>query len=186
MSNINLLPWRTERITYKNNIFIAICITITATIILFSLTINIFVNVLISQKNKVINNINAKTAFYQSRTKEITGLKERKKLLLSRLSIINNLQAQRTIIVNILQQITISVPTGISFLDINLKDNLLSINGNSESNSRIAEFMRNLEKTKLFSSPRLKEIKSLQNDSNLNNIEFNLEINVVSAKNDRK
>lgn len=188
MSNINLLPWRTEQIFYKNNIFFAICSIIGIIILFITLTINVFIKVLSSSKKKELYKLNEQISFYQAKTKEIVGLKERKKLLLERLSIINDLQSQRTLIVNILDQIANAVPNGILLKQMELKGNVLSINANSESNSRISEFMRNLEKNNILIFPKLKEIKVSQNTSNINIqfIEFNLEVNVAGIKNEQK
>lgn len=188
MSNINLLPWRIEQIFYKNNIFFGICCFITVVILIITLTINGFIEVLSNYRTKEIDKLNEKISIYQAKNKEITGLKERKKLLLDRLSIINDLQSQRALMVNILDKIANTVPNGISLKQMDLKGNILYIHANSESNSRISEFMRNLEKTNIFVTPRLKEIKSSQNtnNSNLQFIDFNLEINVIGAKNEKK
>lgn len=188
MSNINLLPWRTEQMLYKNNIFIAIGGVIAVAALILILILNMFIKILSSYRIQELNKLNDKIGFYQAKTKEIAGLKERKKLLLERLSIINDLQSQRALIVNLLGQIANSVPNGIVLKQMELKNNVLSINANSESNSRISEFMRNLEKSNVLVTPKLKEIKASQNTNNLNMqfIEFNLEINVLGSKDEQK
>lgn len=188
MSNINLLPWRTEQIFYKNNIFIGICSAMAIVMIVVTLILNGFIEILSAYRSKEIDKLNEKINIYQAKNKEIAGLKERKKLLLDRLSIINDLQSQRALMVNILDRIASTVPSGISLKQMDLKGNILSINASSESNSRISEFMRNLEKTNIFVTPRLKEIKTSQNTTNssLQFIDFNLEINVIGAKNEQK
>lgn len=113
MSNINLLPWRTEQILYKNNIFIAIGGVIAVATLILILILNMFIKILSSYRIQELNKLNDKIGFYQAKTKEIASLKERKKLLLERLSIINDLQSQRALIVNLLEQIANSVPNGI-------------------------------------------------------------------------
>lgn len=179
MSNINLLPWRAERIFYKNNIFYAMCgITSVAAIVLILLC-NMYIKILMVTNKNSIDYLDSEISLYQSKTKEINGLKERKKLLLTRLEVINSLQSKRSHVVNILDKIIKSIPNGIVLHQIQLKGSELVISGQSESNSRVSLLMRNLEKLSLFSNPTLQEIKAPQDGQADRGISFELEVHVI-------
>lgn len=179
MSNINLLPWRSERAFYKNNIFYAMCVVASVAAIVFILICNGYMKILMVTNKNSVDYLNSEISLYQSKTKEINGLKERKKLLLSRLEVINALQSKRSFVVNILDKIVRSVPDGVVLHKIELKGNDLIIFGQSESNSRVSLLMRNLEKLKLFSNPTLQEIKAPQSGQIEHGISFELEVHVV-------
>ena len=165
MSNINLLPWRIEKIVFANNIFYAQCALISTISILLSLGVNYYIKFLSSIQKQSINYLNSEIATYQSKIQEINGLKEHKKLLLTKLEVINSLQAKRTMVVEILDKLAKAVPDGIILTNVNFEDNTLTIKGKSESNSRISLFMRNLEGLKIFLNPALQEITAPQQSS---------------------
>ena len=179
MSNINLLPWRTDRTFYKNNIFYATCSAVAILSVFFVLVVNVYMKILMVTNKNSVDYINSEISLYQGKTKEINGLKERKKLLLTRLEVINSLQSKRSHVVNILDKLVKSVPDGLVLNQIEMKESILTVHGKSESNSRVSLFMRNLEKLKLFSNPTLQEIKAPENQQNEHNISFVLEVHVI-------
>ena len=178
MSNINLLPWREERIFHKNNVFFLSggIVVIVAIIIMFF--INTFVELLVTAQHNNIDLLNKEISFYQEKIKEINGLKERKEMALSRAEIINSLQAKRAYLIRILEGLVKSTPDGLVFNQIDMKDTSLVIVGECDSNSRVSLFMRNLEELKYFSDPILQEIKASQNQSGDHVVAFVLQIKV--------
>jgi Tfp pilus assembly protein PilN len=162
MSNINLLPWREERIFYKNNVFFLCCAIVAVVSVVVMLFVNGYVELLINAQHGNIELLNKEISFYQEKIKEINGLKERKEMALSRAEIINSLQAKRSYLIRILEGLVRSAPDGLVFNQIDMKDTTLLITGECESNSRVSLFMRNLEGLKYFSNPALQEIKAPQ------------------------
>ncbi len=180
MSSINLLPWREEKIFQKNNIFYVFCgITVIISFITV-FVVNIYVKLLVTVQNNNNNYLDSQITFYQEKIKEINGLKEQKKMALSRLEVINSLQSKRSYVISILDSLARAVPDGIVLNQAELKDNQLVLDGQSDSNTRVSLFMRNLEEFKIFSSPKLQEIKvPQQNQTNEHGVSFIIEVQVT-------
>lgn len=178
ITNINLLPWREEKIKVNNNIFAAICVIFSTLIIGLAMFLNMGIRLVLDYTNKDINYIDGEISVYQTKIKEINGLKERKKILVDRLQVINSLQADRSKTVNMLNKLINSVPIGILLIEIKAQEKVLSISGKGQSNSRVATLMKNLETSKFFGDPKLKEIKSSDaSDESL--VIFEIEVNIL-------
>ena len=181
MSNINLLPWRSEMIFYKNNIFYLMSAIGATIVIVLLLIFNTYIKILLSVNQKGIDYLNSEIALYQGQTKEINGLKERRKVLLNRLEVINSLQSRRCNVVNILDKVVKCIPEGVILKNLEMKDNNLILSGKSESNSRVSLLMRNLENSKVFYNPTLQEIKAPQagGQDTAHGISFLLEVHIT-------
>ena len=131
-------------------------------------------------QNNNNNYLDSQITFYQEKIKEINGLKEQKKMALSRLEVINSLQSKRSYVISILDSLARAVPDGIVLNQAELNDNQLVLDGQSDSNTRVSLFMRNLEEFKIFSSPKLQEIKvPQQNQANEHGVSFIIEVQVT-------
>lgn len=175
MSNINLLPWRETRIFHKNNVFYLYAAIVAIIGFILTYFVNVYLILLVETQNGSINFLNKEIVVYQEKIKEINGLKERKDMTLSRAEVINSLQAKRAGVIAILDSLTKNVPDGIVFEQIAVQDNILTIKGSGDSTSRVSLFMRNVERSTVFSSPALQEIKSSADHS----VSFVLTVKVV-------
>jgi type IV pilus assembly protein PilN len=178
MSDINLLPWREERVFHKNNIFYLLAGISGVVMVGFMLIINFYIKFLAQQQNGNISFLNKEITVYQAKIKEINAIKERRETTLSRAEVINSLQAKRASVIKILEGIVRSLPDGVVFQQMAIKDNNLLITASSESTTRVSLFMRNLEGLPIFSNPKLQEIKAPKNQSADSSISFVLQIQV--------
>lgn len=179
MSKINLLPWREEKIFYKNNIFYLIITVIAIISFILILLVNFYIKILIGMQENNINYLDQEIATYKEKTVEVTAIKEQKDMALSRLEIINSLQAKRAYLIEILEGLVKAVPDGIVLDSAEMQNNILKISGQSESTSRVSLFMRNIESLKIFANPKLEEIKAPQNTSTDSTISFVMEIKIT-------
>ncbi len=84
--------------------------------------------------------------------KEIAGLKARQQA-------VENIQAERNLPVYLLNELVKRVPDGMVINSIKQENTVVSVNGISPSNERVAEFLRNLSNNNSYiSSPELIEI----------------------------
>ena len=160
MARINLLPWREELREERKKRFLTALVGVLV----------VSVGILFLIERYVSNGIEhqmARNAFLQTqiaqldiRIKEISDLKARRKQLLERMKIIQDLQGNRPIIGRVFDQLVRTLPDGVYFTDIKMLDNVIAINGIAESNNRVSDLMRNLEASDWLEGPVLNEVKA--------------------------
>jgi type IV pilus assembly protein PilN len=89
---------------------------------------------------------------------KIKSIKEDKLAIEQRMALIEQLQASRNVTPKIADELARIVPQGIAFRSLERKLNLIEIEGVSESNNRLADFMRRLEQSTVFINGELSSI----------------------------
>ncbi|WNO08195.1 PilN domain-containing protein [Teredinibacter sp. KSP-S5-2] len=160
MAQINLLPWREEFRQEKKNEFIK---QLAGVAVLGGLMCYLWVMSMNNsitdqqQRNSILQNeINQ----LNQQVKEINELKKRRKELLDRMKVIQDLEGKRSIIVHYFDEFVKAVPDGIYITSLKKTDNMLFIEGVSESNTRVSAFMRRLNDSSWFSDPNLNSVVS--------------------------
>ena len=92
--------------------------------------------------------------------KEIQQLENTKDELLSRMEVIQSLQARRPQIVHLFDEIVRTVPEGIYLTGVKQSGKSLTINGVAESNGRVSAYMRNIDASDWMSTPKLTVIET--------------------------
>jgi type IV pilus assembly protein PilN len=162
MTDINLLPWREEKREVEQKQFTSMLV----------LGIVIAVGIVVIMKFYMNNQIESQTARNQKLTKEIQFLdrqiKEIKQLkairlsLISRMNIIQNLQATRPLTIHLFDEMIRLLPKGVFITKMERTGNQILIIGHSESNSDISNFMRKIEANAWVHNPVLSEIKKVK------------------------
>lgn len=158
MAQINLLPWREEFRQEKKKEFLTI---LGATVLTGAVAAYLWVGFVDGQiQNQKERNglLDKEIQNLSKQVKEIEELKQKKKGLLDRMQVIQDLEGKRSIIVHYFDEFARSVPNGVFVRKIERKGNVLTIEGVSESNNRISAFMRGLDDSEWFSSPNLKSV----------------------------
>jgi type IV pilus assembly protein PilN len=91
--------------------------------------------------------------------KEIDKLRDQIQQVLARKQVVENLQANRSEAVHLLDQIVRQLPDGIYLKSIRQGGNRIQMVGYAQSNARVSTLMRNIEASPWVSSPELVEIK---------------------------
>lgn len=81
---------------------------------------------------------------------EAKDIKEKRALLQARLEAIEELQRQRRVTLNILDQISLRIPEKVWINSLNTSNEDVRVTGIAQSNSEVARFMDNLEDSPLF------------------------------------
>ena len=158
MANINLLPWREEYRQEKKKEFITHFVGV---LILAALVAYLWVGSVNSQienqreRNNILQSEIDKLA---KQVKEIEELKKTRQELLDRMRVIQDLEGKRSIIVHYFDEFARAVPDGVYVRSLKRVNNILTIEGVSESNNRISTFMRNLNGSAWFADPNLKSV----------------------------
>ncbi len=165
MRKINLLPWREElrREAQRNFIIVLVLAALLAAGCVFA--VNRYFEAQLSNQD-------ARNAFLKSeitkldrKIARIDELDETRSRLLERKQVIEDLQANRTLMVRLFDQMVRTVPTGIRLLNARQVDDQITIRGTSQSNARVSTYLRNLEAASVLHEPRLRIIEAETEDT---------------------
>ena len=160
MARINLLPWREQQREERKKRFLIALVGVLVAGIGAILLADQYLSSAISHQNARNQFIKTEIVQLDARIKEIGELKARRKQLLERMKIIQDLQGNRQIIGRVFDQLVRSVPDGVYFNEVNMKDKIIGITGVAESNNRVSDLMRNLSASQWLASPNLTEVKA--------------------------
>lgn len=188
MAYINLLPWREEALKAKQKEFFMILIAAGACAFALVLSVNLFFQARIDgqlTRNAFLKN---EIQLLDIQIAEIRTLNDKKAALQKRIDVVEQLQRSRNVGTQVLDEIATIIPNGIYITQIDKKGNIIQITGKSESNNHLANMIRAIELSDLFTdatpesitsddgSPKLLssfkmrvKIKGLVNDSNTAN-----------------
>jgi type IV pilus assembly protein PilN len=133
--------------------------------------------------NQVARNeyLQQETAKLDKQIAEIKRLKEQTAALLARKKVVETLQANRSEVVHLLDQLVRQLPDGIYLKSIKQTGKKVTIHGYTQSQARVSTLMRNLEASVYLDSPKLVEIKATPKAGSRIN-EFTLDINITRTQ----
>jgi len=160
MRKINLLPWREElrREAQRNFIILLVVAAIVAAGCVFA--VNRYFNAQVTNQNQRNAYLQSEIAKLDSEIARIQELDETRSRLLERKRVIENLQANRTLMVRLFDQLVRTVPDGIRLLNARQVGDQITINGISQSNARVSTYLRNLEASGVLHEPQLRIIEA--------------------------
>ena len=159
MTHINLLPWREEarELQLKASLGKLLASAVIGAVL-------VFLWILIAQNQ--LDNQNSRNSYLKSniaemdkKVSEISELKRKKKEMLSRMKVIQDLQGNRSEIVKMFDELVRAVPDGVYLDSLERKGASITISGFSESNSRISNLMRNLDNSYKYENSNLTKVK---------------------------
>ena len=144
-AKINLLPWRAERRKQREREFymmlgaaaVAGALIVLGIVGIFSARID----------NQVGRNefLRGEIAKLQPQIQEIERLEERRQQLIARKDVIERLQANRTQIVHLFDELVRTIPEGVRLSAIRQAGPQLTLEGFAQSQARVSTYMRRLE-----------------------------------------
>ena len=160
MAHVNLLPWRAElRKQRQKDFVVAIGFAVVATLgvmVIFHLSISSTVDYQISRNTYLQSEIDS----VDKKIKEIQDLEVKKKRLLAKMEVIQELQASRPEIVHLFDELGRTIPEGVYLSDLTQSDKNITVNGMAQSNARVSAYMRNLESSAWLKDPILNIIET--------------------------
>ncbi|MFQ2149580.1 PilN family type IV pilus biogenesis protein TapN [Aeromonas jandaei] len=145
MSNINLLPWREVRAQRQKKHFGVLL----GAFVLATVALGFFVDWLVEhqvgsqqQRNQ---RLVQEMAILDAHLGEIRLLKERRKELIDRMQLIEQLQMRRNLPVRLFNQLPSLVPNGVYLNTLALQNNTIDVNGKTEAYGRVASMMRRID-----------------------------------------
>ena len=175
MIRINLLPFRTER--KKENVRRQVSLFLLSLIMV--LVVLVYYNFSLSSKiGKLNDKISAtKTDLerYNEINKEIAKIKNNLETLRKKMAVIEKLESDRHAPVRLMDTLTqVLIAKRMWFTKLDVKEKAVNIQGIALDNKTVADFMVRLQKSGLFSSVNLKNLKRQEvQKTNLKSFEIN-------------
>ena len=164
MPHINLLPWREELRSEKQrqltNVAVGAGVVMLGIVVLVHLQVAGMIN---NQDNRNTY-MDQQIAIVDKQIKEIDSLEKEKKALLERMTVIQELQGTRPVIVHLFDEIAKTLPEQAVLLNINRKKDSINLEGVADSNDYVSQFMRNLNESPWLTNPKLSVIEAGRKD----------------------
>ena len=158
MSNINLLPWREARAQRQKKQFgvmLGIFLAITASL---GFAADWLVEQQISHQQQRNQRLQQEMTILDAQLGEIRLLKERRKELIDRMQLIEQLQMRRNLPVRLFNQLPSLVPNGVYLNTLALQSNRIDVNGKTEAYGRVASMMRRIDGSGWLSQSQISTI----------------------------
>lgn len=175
MAKINLLPWRAERRKQRQQEFITMLGVAAAAAALISLLIWVYYNGQIEGQNNRNTYLTQQIAQLDKQIAEIAELDKKKDGLLKRKQVIEELQASRSQMVHLFDELARTIADGTQITSVQQNGTSMTILGRAQSNARVSTYMRNLDVSGWMGSPDLSIIELRGSDPGLPN-EFSLQV----------
>jgi type IV pilus assembly protein PilN len=181
MTRINLLPWRQERRAQRQKEYLTV-LAITGLVAAgIAFGVIKYYDGLIANQNDRNNYLTAEIKQLDQKIKEIEDLEKKRAHLLNRKQVIEQLQADRSQMVHLFDQLVRTIPEGIRLNSIKQAGTTLTLDGISQSNARVASYMRSLETSGWMSGPEVSIIEAKGADK-LMPYQFTLKVNLTKPK----
>ena len=144
MARINLLPWREEARRERQRQFMYSLIGTLVLGAILILIVGLFFDQRISHQEGRNQQIQVEINRLQLRIDRIAELENTRARLLSRKTVIESLQASRSLTVELLDRLAISIPVGVTLNTVTQQNKTLTLMGSSQSNARVSAYLQAL------------------------------------------
>jgi type IV pilus assembly protein PilN len=175
MAKINLLPWRAERRKQRLQEFYTMLGVAGVAGVLVSLLIVVYYMGQIDAQNNRNAYLSDQIKLLDKQIAEIAELDKKKAGLLKRKEVIEELQASRSQMVHLFDELARTIADGTQITSLAQNGNDLTLLGRAQSNARVSSYMRNLDASGWMGNPDLDIIELRGADPALPN-EFSLKV----------
>jgi type IV pilus assembly protein PilN len=183
MAHVNLLPWRAERRKQREREFYMQLVA--AFVVAFGVVL-----LWVFWMNQRIDNQNDRNAYLQSETTQldvrIAKIKDLEKVrehLLARKQIIEQLQADRSQMVHLFDELVKTIPTSARLTGLKQSGQSMSLDGVAQSNASVAEYMRSIESSPWMGHADLRQTENSHDASRMPYV-FGLNVSLSRPKSD--
>jgi type IV pilus assembly protein PilN len=163
MARINLLPWREEQRRERQRNFMSMLLLSSILGIVLVFMVGTGFDQKISHQQARNDLIGQEIRKLEVRITKIGQLERTRARLISRKQVIERLQASRSTTVELLDNLSKSIPEGVTLSTIRQQGSNLALTGTSQSNARVSAYLRELELNSLFLKPQLGYVRSIPN-----------------------
>jgi type IV pilus assembly protein PilN len=160
VAHINLLPWRESRRAEHKKSYLTLLAALTLSALGLMFAAGNVLDKMTDNQNYRNDFIEQQISSLDKQIEKIKNIKKNKEAIEQRMALIEQLESSRNAVPIVLDELVRLVPHGLSFRSFSRQGNLIEILGVSESNNRLADFMRQLQDSTVFSSGELSSIKA--------------------------
>ena len=181
MTKINLLPWRQERRAQRQKEYLTVLglSGLVAAAVAFGV-ITYYDGLIVNQNDRNAF-LTAEIQALDAKIAEIAELEKKRDHLLNRKQVIEQLQANRSQMVHLFDQLVRTIPEGVRLNSIKQNGESLTLDGMAQSNARVASYMRSLEGSGWMTAPDVSIIEAKGTDK-LMPYQFTLSVTLTKPK----
>jgi type IV pilus assembly protein PilN len=183
MAYINLLPWREEALKVKQKEFFTLLAAVGLVVFALVFAVNLYFQARIDgqvTRNQFLKNEIQKLDIQIA---EIKTLNDKKAALQKRIDVVEQLQRSRNVGTQVLDEIAKIIPNGIYITQLDKQGNSIEITGKSESNNHLANMIRAIELSDLFTDATPESITADDGSSKLLS-SFKMRVKIQGLVND--
>ncbi|QPG05419.1 PilN domain-containing protein [Salinimonas marina] len=158
MAHINLLPWREQARQQQKQNYLGMLGLVAMIVGLVFYLIGMAIEQQTDHQNMRNSYLQQEIGKLDAQIAKIQKIKESKNAIEQRMALIGQLQISRNVAPKVFDELARIVPAGVTFKTLNRTGNLITIEGISDSNNRLSDFMRRLERSEVFSAGDLSSI----------------------------
>jgi len=165
-TRLNLLPWRDMRRREQDRQLLTVAIGAWVLMVVIVFYAHIHVTGLIDAQNRRNEFLKQEITKVEKQIKEVADLKKRREDLIARMNVIQQLQADRTRVVRVFDELVRRVPEGVQLASLKQSGSAsMALTGVAQSNARVSALMRNFSASEWFDDPKLDVINVRQKGS---------------------
>ena len=184
MARINLLPWRAERRKQREREFFAHLGLAAVGGLMLVVIWAMWMNMRINNQNQRNAYLKAQIHQLDQRIAQIKDLEKVRDHLLARKRIIEKLQADRSKMVHLFDELVKTIPPSVRLTQMTQQGDTLKLKGVAQSSASVADYMRNLENSPWMKNIELGRIDNKHADTRMPYV-FDLKMNMVKPKSDQ-
>lgn len=159
MATINLLPWRKQRRAKRQREFIKwlliwLCLSLAIAVYWYWYQLG-----LIEHQKQRNHYLQQQLNLVSVDIGKINQLEKQQQSLVARMQVVNNLQTHRPQVVHLFDELVSTLPKGVQLTELSQAENTITVSGRAESNTRISDFMRQIESSLWLTNPVLQVVE---------------------------
>ncbi|EIL96149.1 PilN domain-containing protein [Rhodanobacter sp. 115] len=167
MAHINLLPWRAERRKQREREFFMQLGAAFVVGILCVLVWSFWMGMRIDNQNERNTYLQGEIKQVDVKIAKINDLEKVRSRLLARKQIIEQLQANRSQMVHLFDELVKTIPTSARLTALKQNGQSMTLNGVAQSNASVADYMRNIEASPWMGQADLSKTENTHDSSRM-------------------
>ena len=183
MAQINLLPWRETLREERKRKFLVLIVMVLVASGGMVLAADRYMRGAIEGQIARNEFLLAEIRVVDEQVAEISQLQQQKTEIQERMTVIQNLQGSRPVIVRVFDELVKTLPDGVYFESVERNGETMDIVGVAETYSQLTTLMRKLDGSDWFAAPNLRIISATEDEETFNDTaanRFNLNLTLVT------